>query len=62
MTENITDGAIVFWNDPEGLSSGEGIVIKINGEVITVADIDEEGCQTGGIIEAFEHELTLIDD
>ena len=47
-------GRRVFWNDPDGLCSGPGKVVKISGEVISIAKDDL------GEVEAFRHELRLL--
>lgn len=45
----------VHWNDPEdGLCSGEGVIVAINGEVFSLS------MDSGSEVEALEGELQAI--
>lgn len=50
-------GDYVYWSDPDdGLCDTPGHVIEIRGDDVYVIKTD-----TGGIVEAFEWELTPVD-
>ena len=48
------EGNYVYWNDPEGIASGEYIIEFINEDIITISD----GFSTA---EVFKEELELIE-
>jgi hypothetical protein len=53
----------VWWEDPDhGHISFAGTVTSIEGDIYWVADVDDEGCHTGGGASARLQHLSLLDE